>query len=36
MITYLSRLYLTYNDVSRIIEGIVDVQAAAQGIAALR
>ena len=36
MTNYPSRLYLIYNDVSRIIEGVVDLEAAAQGIAALR
>jgi hypothetical protein len=36
MAIYLSRLYLTYNDVSRIVEGVVDMQAAAQGLPALR
>ena len=36
MTNYPSRLYLIYNDVSRIIDGVVDLEAAAQGIAALR
>ncbi len=36
MTNYPSRLYLTYNDLSRVIEGVVDLQAAAQGLPALR